>query len=134
MKIRIPDKLRVEDFDSDSQELIGRIAKVYNQFTDSVYQVLDGNIDFSNLSRQITTVDIITDATGKLVNPPKIKINLPTKVNGLHCISAINLKKSSVYPTSAPFISYSINNYILTIENVSGIPVNSEFRLTIEIL
>lgn len=134
MKIRIPEKLRTEDFDSEHQDTVGKIAKIYNQFTESVFRVLDGNIDFTNLSRQIVTIDITTDATGKLVNPPQIKLTIPGRVNGLNCISAINLVKSDVYPTSAPFISYSVGNSILTILNVSGIQNNSQFRLTIEVL
>ena len=134
MKIRIPDKLRVEDFDSNMQDTIGKIAKIYNQFTDSVYRTLNGNVDFGNLSRQLISIDIITDASGQLINPPKIKLTIPNKINGLHCISAINLIKSNSYPTSAPFISYSVNNSILSIDNISGIPASSQFRLTIEIL
>ena len=84
MKIRIPDKLRVEDFDSNIQDSIGKIAKIYNQFTDSVYRALDGNIDFTNLNRQLVIVNITLNPKGELVNPPQIKLAIPNKINGLH--------------------------------------------------
>lgn len=134
MKIRIPEKLRVEDFPSDIQDSIGKIGKIYNQFTDSVFRTLNGNIDFDNLTRQLVTVDITVNSQGKLVNPPQIKITNLNKINGLNCINAINLINPSIYPTTSPFVSFSVNGQILNILNVSGIQVNSQYRLTLEVL
>ncbi|NDE09880.1 MAG: hypothetical protein EBZ95_04850 [Chitinophagia bacterium] len=134
MKIRIPEKLRTEDFPTDIQDSIGKIGKIYNQFTDSVFRALNGNVDFDNLARQLVTIDITTDSSGKLVNPPQVKITNLIKVNGLNCINAINLVNPAIYPSTSPFVSFSINGQILSILNVSGIQVNSQYRLTLELL
>lgn len=134
MKIRIPEKLRTEDFPSDLQESIGKIGKIYNQFTDSVYRVLNGNIDFDNLDRQLVQVDITTDSKGALVNAPQIKLTTKTRVNGINCVSAINLVNPSIYPSGAPFISFSTNGQVLSILNITGIQASSQYRLTLELL
>ncbi len=134
MKIRIPEKLRTEDFPSDIQDSIGKIGKVYNQFTEQVFRALNGGIDFENLDRQLIDVDITTDSAGKLVNPPQVKLTNRSKVNGINCVNAINLVNPSIYPTGAPFVSFSTNSSILSILNVTGIPVSSQFRLTLELL
>lgn len=134
MKIRIPEKLRTEDFPSEIQDSIGKIGKIYNQFTEQVFRALNGGIDFENLDRQLIDVDIVTDGSGNLVNPPQVKLTNRNRINGINCVNAINLVNPTIYPSGAPFVSFSSSGTILSILNVTGIPANSQFRLTLELL
>ena len=132
-KLQIPKKLRVEDFDQDDQALISKIAFVYNVFADEVYNTLNKNIDYDNLNRQFVTISVSIDNTGKLINPPQIKTLLNGRVRGLNVLNAINLIDSSIYPTTAPFISWTINSDILTILNITGLQNNSQYSLSLEL-
>lgn len=132
-KLQIPKKLRVEDFEQDDQALISKIAFVYNVFADEVYNTLNKNIDYDNLNRQFVTINVFIDNTGKLINPPQIKTLLNGRVRGLNVLNAINLIDSSIYPTTAPFISWTINSDILTILNITGLQNNSQYSLSLEL-
>jgi hypothetical protein len=134
MKIQIPKKLRAEDFDSNSQDLINKIAFIYNSFCDEVFQTLNGGVDYNNLNRQISQVTITLDSSGALVNPPSIKLNLKTKVLGINVISATNQVNSSTYPTAAPFVNWTLNAGILNIAHVSGLQNGSKYTLTLELI
>ena len=131
-KIQVPKRIRTEDFDPDYQALVDRIGGCVNDFADEVYKVLNGGIDFGNLSQQIINLDLTTDGSGGLINPPPIKFNIPGyRLKGMQVISATNLVNSNIYVTSQPFISWTINGNIITILNVTGLPINSSFRLTV---
>lgn len=134
MKIQIPKKLRAEDFDSDSQDLINKIAFIYNPFADEVFQTLDRGVDYNNLNRQIAQVSITMDASGNIVNAPSIKTTLKTKVLGINVINAINQVNTSTYPTSAPFINWTLSGGLLNIMNVSGLQNDSTYILTLELI
>lgn len=132
MKIQVPKRIRVEDFKAEEQELIAAIGGAVNDFQDEVYRVLNSGIDFTNLSQQIITIDLTTNSSGGLINPPPIKFNVPGyKYQGNTVISAISLTNSNTYPVSHPFLSLTPNNNILTILNCTGLPPSSSFRLTV---
>lgn len=134
MRIQIPKKLRTEDFDSDSQDMVSKIGFVYNSFVDEVYQALNGRLDTDNLARKLVTINVIIDKNGNVVNPPQIKLDLPVRVSGVNVIRAVNLINPAISPTSAPFVGFNATTTQLTISYVLGLPVNSQFQLTLEIL
>lgn len=133
-KIQIPKKIRFEDFDANYKDIIEKIGFAFNPFSDEVYQLLSGNIDTSNLNRQIVNVSVQTDATGALINPPQVKLTVNGKVQGLNVINAVNQINSSTYPVSAPFVSFSTNAKTLSISNVTGLQPSSQYLLTLEII
>lgn len=134
MKIQIPKKLRAEDFDSNSQDLINKIAFIYNPFADEVFQTLDHGVDYNNLNRQISQVTINIDASGVLINAPSIKLTLKTKVLGINVINATNQVNTNTYPVSSPFISWSLSGGLLNILHVSGLQNSSTYILTLELI
>lgn len=133
-KMQIPKKIRSEDFPSDEQESISKIGLVYNNFADEVYSILNGRVDFDNLSRKLVDVLIVIDSTGKLINPPQIKLDLANRVRGTNVVRAINQVNPTIYPTNAPFVSFDATSTILTITNVTGLQNGSQYLLTIELL
>lgn len=134
-KIQIPKKIRIEDFDEKYQDLIQSIAYCFNPFSDEVYKTLSGNVDYSNLNRQIVTpLDLTLNASGQLINPPNIKYTLTTKLKGITVLNVQNLVNSNTYPLSQPFISWTINGQIITILNISGLQPGSQYRLTLELI
>jgi uncharacterized protein YuzE len=133
-KLQIPKKIRIEDFASDYKELIEKISFVFNPFTDEVYQALNGNIDTSNLNRQIVDVSVQIDGSGKVVGQPQIKTTVSGKISGIVVINATNLVNPTTYPTNTPFVSYTTSGNILTILNITGLQNNSQYKLVLEII
>lgn len=134
MKIQVPKKLRAEDFKSDQQDLINKIAYIYNSFVDEVYNVLNKNVDYDNLNRQIVELTVKIDSSGKVINSPQIKTSLRTKIRGINVLNAVNQDNSTIYPTNAPFLNWTVNEEILTVLNVSGLQSNSQYKLTLELI
>jgi hypothetical protein len=133
-KIQIPKKIRLEDFDNQYKDLIEKIGFSFNSFSDEVYAVLNGGINIVNLNRQLVDVVVSINGSGQLVTQPQIKTTVSGKVRGINVINAVNTVNSSTYPTTAPFVNFTINSNILTILNVSGLQNNSEYRLTLELI
>lgn len=133
-KLEVPKKIRTEDFKSDMSEVIEKIGFVYNNFADQVYQAFNGNIDYSNLKRQIVFLDVSTDSTGKLVGQPSIKISVNGKIQGTNVLNAINTLNSNIYPMSHPFINWTLNGQYLVVLNITGLQANSQYRLTVELI
>lgn len=133
-KMQIPKKIRVEDFSGENKEVIERIGYAFNPFADEVYGLLNGNLDSNNLNRQISDISVLIDNIGTLKSQPQLKLTISGKIRGINVISATNQVNPSIYPISAPFVSFSINGPTLTILNVSGLQNNSEYRLTLELI
>lgn len=134
-KIASPKRIRKEDVKAEYGDIVDAIGSVINDFNDQVYGALNGAIDFNNLAQQTITLDLTTNATGQLSNPPSIKFTVAGyKYIGNQVISAISLNNSNLYPTSQPFLSLAPNNNILTILNCTGLPVSSQFRLTVVLI
>jgi hypothetical protein len=133
-KMQIPKKIRVEDFSGDNKEVIEKIAFMFNPFADEVYRLMDGNLDTTNLNRQIVDVTVKFDNTGVLVAQPQIKVTTNGRIRGLNVISANNTINPDTYPSSAPFVSFTTNSNILTVLHVSGLQNNSEYKLVLELI
>ncbi len=134
-KIQPPKTLRFEDFKPEEKDLVLKLSSVINSFNDDVYRQINGNIDFDNMNRQIAVgVVIKTNSAGVVVNLPQIKIKTNTLPKGINVINAENQTNSSIYPISHPFISFTIKNGLITILNVTGLQVSSEYKLNLEII
>lgn len=133
-KIQIPKQIRSEDFDEEQRGLVDKIAGTYNDFVGEVYRVLTNGIDYENLNRQITVITVTMSATGAVLQEPKIKVTASGKVRGVSVLSAVNVNKIDVYPTTAPFVSWSLNANLLTILNITGLQPSSQYQLTLELI
>ena len=133
---RVPPIRRIskENFAEEYAGLVEGIANSVNQFQEDVIDVLDHGIDYDNLNRQFVIADVRIDATGQVINRPSIKITLTSKIRGISCIKAENLDNPSIYPTQAPFVSFTLRTGVVDVLNVSGLQNNSQYRLTLELI
>lgn len=133
-KIQAPKRIRVEDFKSEEQDLVSKIGQSINTFQDAVYSAFQNGINFDNLARQLSTITVQTDATSKVRGDSQIKLIIQSKPVGISVVRVINLTNPSVYPTSHPFLSWSLNDSLIIINNISGLPPSAQLQLTIEII
>jgi hypothetical protein len=124
---RIPDlrQIKKEDYDSKDQKLIDQIAFPINNFMQQVINVLKHGIDFNNLNQQIVTFTASVDTNGKPTTSIQFQNTLSTKVIGVVCINALNTSSVIRFPQATPFISYTTNGTLVTVNNIAGLGIPS---------
>lgn len=122
---RAPDlrQLKVEDFDKKDQNLVAKLAFPFNNFMQQVIACLNKGIDLNNLNQQTNSFSVSVNAAGTPVSTVSFQNNLSTKPLGITCIKAVNNTSSTRFPSSTPFISYTINESLITVTNIAGLPI-----------
>jgi hypothetical protein len=133
-KMQIPQRIRLEDFKAEQQDMAGKIGQVINQPLEEIYNILSNNVDFSNLNRQLTVISVSIGKDSKLINTDQIKLIVTGQVRGINVINAINLNNPGTYPISTPFVSFISDNKTLTVVSVVGLQASSLYQLTLEII
>jgi len=136
---RVPDlrTINKEDFDSKDQKLIDQLAFPINNFMQQVISVLKNGVDFNNLNQQINTFTISVNASGAPTSPIQFKSTLATKIQGVICINSVNQTSTIRFPAANPCISFTQNNTLITINNISGLSfvadqtVSDTYQITI---
>lgn len=125
-------RINVEDVDDEFRDLAETLGFSINGFADSVYEAFDGNINFDNLNQKLVTITVEQKTTDKvnLIGELKFKTNLKTRAQGILCISAQNLIDSTLV-TSTPFIMFTEENSMVTIQSIIGLPIDKKFKLTL---
>lgn len=134
-KIEQPKKLRAEDFEEKDRSIISKLADVVNDLADSFYYSQIKSVDFDNLNRDLVQVNVNINGTGKVSNLPQVKFNLRSQPRGVNVVRAVNQNNPLIPPTNSPFVTWSLNsNGTMQILNVTGLPNNSQYVLTLEII
>lgn len=127
-------KINTEDYEAQYSSLVTRLAYALNPFIDEVVDNLENGIDFNNLARNLITINIQIDGSGNITSGNRVNVGV-TNPPGLNVVKVINLTNSRIYPTSAPFISFTpIENGIINIDNITGLTGGNNYQITIEVL
>ncbi len=132
MKLDGLKRLVREDFPDDSKALVDKLAFVLNPYLEGIATVLNHNIDYDNLKRELKTIDVVVNASGNPIPAISFRNTLSSKIKGINVIRAQNNTSTTVYPTATPFITFTEENKIITINNISGLQLNNKYSLTIE--
>jgi hypothetical protein len=126
-----PDLKRIskEDFDAEDHALIEKLAFPLNSHMEQVRNLFNKGIDFENLNQELITLRIQTNQNSVPINTITFKSNLRNKVRGFVVISANIVSSNNLYPQQMPFISFSQNNNLITINNISGLSPETTYDL-----
>lgn len=94
-----------EDFEEEYQDLVTKISGSYNEFADEIYQVVNGQLDFDNLSRSKVIVDVTFNSSG--IPTQEVVINSKLSYVSMLHIGKITASNSNVKFTQAPYISWT---------------------------
>ena len=131
MKLSNINQVRSEDYSEDYEDLVDQLGETLNPFMQEVYELSENRIDFENRVEVLKSIEITVDANGKPTLNDKVNTG-KSSINGTHVIRAINLTNTSIYPTTAPFISFTpLGSGLVRIDHISGLPANSKFSLNI---
>lgn len=132
--MKIPSFRRIfkTDYKSEDQELVEKLAFSINVFNDNMTNAMNHQMSLAdNIQCTLKTFNVKVTSGGEPATPVSFSLTSNGKLTGITVLSATNTTNPNVYPTSAPFITYSLNNNIVTIKNVAGLPVDNVFSLTI---
>lgn len=133
MKLQSFRRIIKSDYSADEQSLVDKLSSSINIAFDNVFEALNGKIDLTNnVSCTVTSVNVMTNSSGVPAVTTAFKISSANvKVIGCSVISAINNTNTTTYPTSSPFIIFSQNNDVITINNISGLVADNNYTLKI---
>ncbi len=131
MKITDIRRISKEDYSEEEQPLIEKLATSLNPLLDKLATVFNKNIDFDNLNQEVITFEVEVGSTGKPKAVTELKTSLRTRCRGLTVIRAENLVLDGTTPTATPFVTFGLNGSAIVINNVTGIPADKRYRLTV---
>lgn len=125
-------RIVTEDFKSDQQEMIGKLAFVINPMIDNILQALNKNLTINdNLNQSVMDFTVRVDASGKPAIDTQLKYDLKTTCKGAQVINVQNKSNTALYPTQTPFITFEqVSSSLLKIKNITGLVANNNYTIT----
>lgn len=121
-----------QDYPVDQQSLVEKLSITINNSFETIFNAFNKNISLTdNILCTVKTISVKVNASGVPTTSTSFSIDTTGNIKGISVIKAENTTDASVFPTSAPFISYTQNNTVITITQVAGIPANNSFNLTV---
>lgn len=135
MKLTNVKRIVAEDFDEEDRDLVSKLGGLVNDVFEQLVQGLNKNINVKdNMNEDIFNVIVYVDSNGTPVIPAQFKYILKGNCLGVSVINAVNLDNPAIYPTSAPFVSFSqTSGTLVTITNVKGLQASTRYRLTLRV-
>lgn len=128
MKIQRPKRITTQGITEESKEAVTAVGSAANTFIEEVYLAIMGKITISdNLDQRFQQVKVNVDANGIPNTRVQFNANLSGKTNGITCIRAFGTS----YVNSAPFVSFTDNSGIVTINHVSGLIADTDYTLVL---
>jgi len=119
-----------EDFAPEDREMISRLGGVLNYFMRQIVEILSENVDFDNLSWELTTIEVTVDSGGIPTQLTRFQADVNSP-RGLIIINARNQTNLTSYLTATPFISYTpLGGGVIRIDHVAGLNPDEKYRLT----
>lgn len=116
------------DFEEKDQPLIELLGRNLNDGIDGLYFALNNKLTFEdNFLATVRDVEVTVGATGSPTNRTSILLSNNLPVKGTFVISASNKSNATLYPTAAPFISFTQNGTSLFIDNITGLQANNRY-------
>lgn len=125
--------IQSSDFPEEYQDLINKLALLLNNEIQSVFTALTKGVSLAdNILCTVATVPITVDANGNTTNSAQFAINIQNmKVAGCLVIKVLNTTNSAIYPTGAPFISFTAGTQNVTINNITGLQTGYQWSVTV---
>lgn len=131
-KLKSYKRIITSDFKKEDQELVENIGGTLNDAFNDVFFILNGRASLAdNIACTVNTVDVVVDASGIPTSRTTFTLNNTNQVIGCQVILAVNQTNPAIYPTGAPFISFSQIDKAILINHITGLQPNQRWTLRI---
>lgn len=124
-------RIYTNDFEQQYQQLIEQLSYTINTNEDTLFQTLTNNVTLKdNIYGQVIQLLVQVDASGKPITKTGFVSTLTTNILGTLVLNAL-ANTPNVYPTGGIFVSFTQSGTTITINNITGLPANTQFTLTL---
>lgn len=132
MKLPSFKRLNTIDYENQFKKLVETLSVSLNIGIEALYEALNNEVTLKdNIACTVKNVTLRVDTNGKPLTTTSFVQDVEGKIYGIEVINAVNTTNTGVYPTGAPFVSWTQNNTIITITNVTGLQANNTYVLTL---
>jgi len=121
------------DYAEEYQALVEQLATSINNGFDTVFNALNGKLNFSdNIAATITEFKVAVNADGRPLQKTQFKLNdNQTTVTGLLVLNTQGATDPSLYATSGLSISYTISGGNVIINNIKGLETDKSYLIRV---
>lgn len=125
-------RIVTNDYPKEERKFVEQIAAPINDGFNALYFALSGNLSIrDNLFCTVRTIDVTVDVNGAPIGQLVITLDKQAPIFGCQVVSAVNQSNTAVYPTGAPFLSYSAVTNGILVNNVTGLQANARYSLNV---
>ena len=123
-------RISTSEYSGEDAQMIQTLASSLNPFMREVTDAINGGLDFENLDQNLLQIEVTVNTNG---TPLSNQWNVGrTSVQGFNVISARAVNDPNKFATGVPFISFTpTGSQVININNISNLPANTRFLLTI---
>lgn len=116
------------EFTEEQIQVIERVAEVFNFHTEQIINIINGNLDFTNLRAKLVQFDVTVSSTGVPIAKTSFRADIGSI--GAVIISAKNQDNGAIYPSGAPFMTFSpVGTGIYDVKHVTGLQSGQKYRI-----
>ncbi len=125
-------RLYYNDFPEEAQETIEQLSYTVNNAFEGIFSALNKNINIrDNLAVSVRDITVNVDANGIPLSTLTFGVDNNNPIDGVLVIRALNQTNNNVFPTGGIFISYTQNGTKITVNSITGLPINNTFLVRV---
>lgn len=132
MKFETPKRLIREDVEDKDRPIAEKVGFIINPSFEQLSKILNKNLTIEdNFNQSKQDVILTVNASGNPITTVQFKTGINGSCAGLQVIKAENQTNSRTYPTGTPFISFTEQAGVITINNITNLQTNNKYKLKI---
>ena len=124
-------RIIVEDFRKEDQDVVIKISTILNHFMTQVVEILTDRVDFANLNQDVVSITVTVDGSGVPTRTTKISSSKINRAQGAVVIYAANKTTPANTPTGTPFMSFTptADGQVYTLNKITNLTANEEYTI-----
>lgn len=132
MKLNSYSRIISTDYETDQQPLIEKISAQINGGFDPLYSALSNRLTFSeNFLCTEKVIEVSLNASGVPQTRTSFSLSNNLPVKGTLVLSVVNNTNAAIFPTGAPFVTFTQNANSLFIDHITGLVPNNRYTIRI---
>lgn len=132
MKLPLYRRIFKNDYSEEYQDLVEKMAVSINNGFDTLFELSNKKVSLKdNVDCTVKTLGLAVDSNGIPTTPTAFNLDTTSRISGINVLKVDNLTNSQVFPTGAPFISFSQTDRGITINHITGLQPNYQWQINV---
>jgi hypothetical protein len=130
MKVQSFKRISTDNISAEYKQLAEKLAYSINPFAEDVVTALDGRLSIAeNLNQSYKEITVQVNSSGVPIQATQIKSDITGRAKGMNIEFIENQTNINVFPTAAPFITWTENEGIITVRHITGLQTGNKWKL-----